>query len=266
MSGLLLCLMVGLNFPGESFSAPSLILAALFVLLSSFFTVLFLRQEKRTAQPILDTALLRSRPFAAANVSNLILGMTMMGVFSFVPFYAVSVHGLSTLMSGMILTPRSLAMTIAAVITSLLLKRWGYRWPMVISFVVIAFTTVLLAPRLFPLELTGVRWGTVETLSLVLFLNGLAGGMVYPASNNACIELMPEKVSTIVGLRNMFRNIGAALGVTLTTSILHLTGDPARGFTVVWVSFRPHVPCLAPAPFPHACRKEGFLGIGGGGR
>jgi MFS family permease len=140
-------------------------------------------------------------------------------------------------MSGVILTPRSLAMTIAAVITSLLLKRWGYRWPMVISFVVIAFTTVLLAPRLFPLGLTGVRWGTVETLSLVLFLNGLAGGMVYPASNNACIELMPEKVSTIVGLRNMFRNIGAALGVTLTTSILHLTGDPARGFTVVWILF-----------------------------
>ncbi len=237
MSGLLLCLMVGLNLAGESFSTLSLILAALFVLLSSFFTVLFLRQEKRTAQPILDTALLRSGPFAAANLSNLILGMTMMGVFSFVPFYAVSVHGLSTLMSGVILTPRSLAMTIAAVITSLLLKRWGYRWPMVIGFVVIAFTTVLLAPRLFPLELAGVRWGTVETLSLVLFLNGLAGGMVYPASNNACIELMPEKVSTIVGLRNMFRNIGAALGVTLTTSILHLTGDPARGFTVVWIFF-----------------------------
>ena len=79
--------------------------------------------------------------------------------------------------------------------------------------------------------------GSVETLSLVLFLNGIGGGMVFPASNNACIELMPEKVGTIVGLRNMFRNIGAALGISLVTFILHLSPDPASGFTIVFIVF-----------------------------
>jgi len=31
-----------------------------------------------------------------------------------------------------------------------------------------------------------------------------------PPSNNACIELMPEKVATITGLRGMFRTVGAS--------------------------------------------------------
>jgi MFS family permease len=160
----------------------------------------------------------------------------MMGAFSFVPLYVTSVCKLSTLMSGMILTPRSLAMAVAAAVTSFLLKRWGYRWPMVLGFGLISLTTILLAPGLPMWGITGLRWGTVETLSLLLFLNGIAGGVVFPASNNACIELMPEKVATIVGLRNMFRNVGAALGISLVTSILHLIPDPARGFTIVFIS------------------------------
>jgi len=236
MSGSLLFLMFGLNLASESFSTRSILLAALFVTVSLFFVVLFLRQEKRTAHPILDVALLRSTPFVAANISNLVVGITMMGAFSFVPLYVTSVCKLSTLMSGMILTPRSLAMAVAAAVTSFLLKRWGYRWPMVLGFGLISLTTILLAPGLPMWGITGLRWGTVETLSLLLFLNGIAGGVVFPASNNACIELMPEKVATIVGLRNMFRNVGAALGISLVTSILHLSPDPARGFTIVFIS------------------------------
>ncbi|HME42058.1 MAG TPA: MFS transporter [Syntrophorhabdales bacterium] len=237
MSGSLLFLMFGLNLVGESFSIPSVLLAVLFVLASLFLAVLFLRQEKRAASPILDIVLLRSTPFVAANASNLIVGMTMIGVFSFIPLYATSVHKLSTLMSGVILTPRSLAMAIVAGVTSFSLKKWGYRWPMVLGFGLTSLTTILLVPGLSLWGITSIRWGTVETLSLLLLLNGIAGGLVWPAANNACIELMPEKVGTIVGLRNMFRNIGAALGVSVITFILHVSSDPASGFTIAFISF-----------------------------
>ncbi len=237
MSGCLLLLMFGLNFVAEGLSTPSVLLATLFVLISFFLAVLFLRQEKRAAQPILDLALLQSRPFVAANVSNLIIGMIVIGVFSFVPLYATSVHGLSTLMSGVILTPRSLGMAIAAAVTSFFLRAWGYRWPMVLGFGLISVTTILLAPGLPTWGITGARWGTVETLSLLLLLNGIGGGVVFPAANNACIELMPEKVGTIVGLRNMFRNIGAALGVSFITFILRVSSTTTGGFAIAFISF-----------------------------
>jgi MFS family permease len=161
--------------------------------------------------------------------------MTMMGAFSFVPLYVISVCKLSTLMSGVILTPRSVAMAGAATVTAFLLRRWGYRWPMVLGFVFIAITTILQAPGLLMWGASGFRMGTVGMLSILLFVNGIAGGMVFPASNNACIELMPEKVGTVVGLRNMFRNVGAALGISLVTFILHVSHDLTSGFTIVFI-------------------------------
>ena len=237
MSGSLLSLMLGLNFVAESFSVPSILLAALLVLVSLRLAFLFLRQEKRAARPIIDAALLESKAFAAANVSNLVVGMTTMGVFSFAPLYVVSVHGLSTLMSGMILTPRSLAMAFTAGVTSFLLRRFGYRWPMVIGFAANGITIILFAPGLFPAHGAGAGWGILGALSVLLFVNGLGTGMIFPASNNACIELMPEKVGTIVGLRNMFRNIGGALAISIVTCILHLSPNTASGFVVVFIAF-----------------------------
>ncbi|MGA2106483.1 MAG: MFS transporter, partial [Syntrophorhabdales bacterium] len=91
------------------------------------------------------------------------------------------------------------------------------------------------APGLLMWGASGFRMGTVGMLSILLFVNGIAGGMVFPASNNACIELMPEKVGTVVGLRNMFRNVGAALGISLVTFILHVSHDLTSGFTIVFI-------------------------------
>ena len=48
-------------------------------------------------------ALLKSKPFLAANLYNMIFGAGVFAIFAFVPLYATSVHKLSTLMSGVIL-------------------------------------------------------------------------------------------------------------------------------------------------------------------
>lgn len=92
MIGSLLFLMFGLNLAGESFSTLSILIASSFALVSLFLAFLFLRQERRAANPILDAGLLQSKPFAAANLSNMAVGMVTMGVFSFIPFYATSVQ------------------------------------------------------------------------------------------------------------------------------------------------------------------------------
>ena len=237
MSSSLLLLLLGLNLVGERPSAVSMILAGILVLISFFLGICFLKQEKRAHAPIIDTKLLESRAFVAANVSNLIVGMTSMGLFSFIPLYSISVHKFSTLMSGMILTPRSLAMTVTSAATSFLLRRLGYRWPMVIGFITMGLGIILLTPGLLLTSAGGALGGVIGTFSIIMFLNGISAGMVFPSANNACIELMPEKVGTIVGLRNMFRNIGGALAISLITFVLHLSPDAFTGFMIVFISF-----------------------------
>jgi len=83
----------------------------------------------------------------------------------------------------------------------------------------------------------GIQLGIAEILALLVMLSGIGTGIALPASNNACIELMPEKVATITGLRGMFRTVGGALGVSLITIILHSTSDLAYGFRITFISF-----------------------------
>jgi EmrB/QacA subfamily drug resistance transporter len=235
--GAVLFLMLGLNLVAESFSFSSLLLALIFLAVSSSFLYLFFRQEKKDSNPILDTALLRSKPFLAANLFNMMVGAGVFGIFVFIPLYATSVHKLSTLVSGIILTPRSLAVIPAAAITSFLLKRWGYRWPMVLGLSIISLTTILLGQEYRLWRMMGIHLGVAESIAFIVMLTGVGMGIVFPPSNNACIELMPEKVATITGLRGMFRNVGGALGISVITIILHSSSTPANGFRATFVSF-----------------------------
>ena len=236
--GTILFLMLGLNLIAEDFSISHLLLTTIFLVISFSFVYLFFRQEKRDSNPILDMALLRSKPFLAANLYNMIFGAGVFGIFAFVPLYATSVHKLSTMMSGMILTPRSIGIIPAAAITSFLLKRWGYRSPMVWGLIIISLSTVLLADQGSRLLSTlGINLEVAETLAILVMVNGIGMGLALPASNNACIELMPEKVATITGLRGMFRGVGGAFGISLITVILHLSSTPGNGFSITFISF-----------------------------
>ncbi len=236
--GAILFLMLGLNVTAENLTSSHLLLTILFLGGSFIFLYLFWGQERRVSNPILDMTLLRSKPFLAANLYNTMVGVAVIGIFSFIPLYATSVHKLSTLASGMILTPRAAAVIPTSAVISFLLRRWGYRWPMVLGLTMVSLSTILLAgPGLALLGRTGIGLGTTEILAVLVMLNGIGIGFAIPASNNACIELMPEKVATITGLRGMFRSVGGAVGISLITLILHLSSTPAMGFRITFFSF-----------------------------
>ena len=132
--GAILFLMLGLNFIAESFSTASLLLTVIFLVVSFAFFSLFFRQEKKDSNPILDMALLRSKPFLAANLYNMMVGAGVFGTFAFIPLYATSVHNLSTLVSGMILTPRSLGVIPASAVTSFSTQAMGLPMAYVLGY------------------------------------------------------------------------------------------------------------------------------------
>jgi len=257
--GAILFLMLGLNLIAEGFSTSSLLLTVLFLVVSFSFFSLFVYQEKKDSNPMLDMALLRSKPFLAANLYNMMVGAGVFGTFAFIPLYATSVHQLSTLASGMILTPRSLGVIPASAITSFLLKRWGYRWPMVLGLSIISLSTILLDSRgLQLLRIIGIHLGVAEILAVLIMVTGIGVGIALPASNNACIELMPEKVATITGLRGMFRSVGGAFGISLITIILHSSSTPAHGFSATFFSFGLGLLLTIPLVFLMPTGKKGW--------
>jgi EmrB/QacA subfamily drug resistance transporter len=257
--GAILSLMLGLNFVAEEFALSSFLLAILLWAASSSFLYLFFRQEKKHSNPILDIALLRSKPFLAANLYNMMIGVGVFGIFPFIPLYATSVHKLSTLMSGMILTPRSIGVISASAVTSFLLRRWGYRWPMILGLTIISLSTILLGSRVLPFQNTpGTHLGVAEVLAVLMLFTGIGIGIALPASNNACIELMPERVATITGLRGMFRYVGGAFGISLITIILHLGSTRQSGFRATFILFGLGLLFAIPLVFLMPSGKQGW--------
>ena len=229
--------MLGLNHIAEPTTFFTRPLAVVFLIIGIALVWLFVRHEKTSSHPILDTTLLKSKPFLAANLFNLLMGATTFGVFSFIPLYAVSVYQLSAMSSGMILTPRSAGGIAAAAITSFFLTRWGYRKPMIWGLSIASIITIVLGQGLPSWNVVDLVGGEVLFLASLMLVSGIAIGMIMPPSNNACIELMPDKVATITGLRGMFRTVGGVLGVSLITMILHLSSNPVAGFKIAFTSF-----------------------------
>ena len=146
-------------------------------------------------------------------------------------------HPLSTLLSGVILTPRSVGVICTSTVTSFYLARWGYRAPMLWGVGTLAAGTLLLGDVQFLVaRALGIQGGATALLAGEVLLLGLGMGIASPASNNACIDLMPSHVATITGLRGMFRFVGGALGISLATIILRVSATPATGFRNAFVA------------------------------
>jgi EmrB/QacA subfamily drug resistance transporter len=216
MSGGLLGLMLGLNQLGEQ-GLASPVPWTLLVLGVALLAV-FVRRQDHSAQPIIPPWLLRRPAFAILNGLNLIYGAFALGMFSFVPLYAQVRFGMDPLQAGTLLTARALGMMSVAVAVSFAIRRIGYRPPMVVGFVVIGLGLVMLA--LPPAGMSPFWW-----LSLGSLLCGVGVGTSGPASNNAAVDLMPDQVAVISGLRGMFRQVGGIVMVSLVALLIAQSGD-----------------------------------------
>lgn len=232
-AGALVALMVGLSLTGSAGGASAWVLVGMLLAGSAVCIVFFARRETRVKDAFIDTKLLADRPFAAANIYNFVFG-GIFGAVSLVPLYAVSIYGMSTLESGLILTPRSIGMMAASLVVSFMLVRWGYRRPMLVGTIIVIVCFVLLVTEAAGIAFLLPLLGATPFLLVTMGVMGLGIGTAAPAANNACIELMPERVGTISSIRGVFRQSGSVLGITIGSLLLHFLGL-AAGFQVFFI-------------------------------
>ena len=121
-------------------------------------------------------------------------------------------------------------------VTSVFLNRWGYRGPMAGGFLILSLSFLALSFSLNSPVIMGHIITDFWWLAVLVFCSGLGTGLATPSSNNAAIELMPEKIAEISGLRGMFRITGGVMGTSIIVLILSLYPEKAAGFQVVFLS------------------------------
>ena len=210
--------------------------------------LLFVRHIQRHTAPFIPARLLYGHGFGVMNLINFVYGGAVLGLAAVVPLYAELRYGLRPLAAGTLLTSRAVGMIAVAGIASMALRRTGSRRPMIIGFSLIALGLVLLW---LPPHVAGpYGW-----LAVAAGLTGLGMGMAVPATNNATLQLAPDQVAAITGLRGMFRQSGSILTISATTALLATAHDPAvaqsRVFLVFAVLMAALIPLILVVPDHH---------------
>ncbi|MDQ1550634.1 MAG: hypothetical protein QOD50_56, partial [Actinomycetota bacterium] len=192
--------------------------------------VLFIRHSRTSEAPFIPMRLLHGRGFGVMNLINFFYGAAALGFGALVPLYAEERFNVPILQAGTLLTARALGMICVAGIAVLTLRRTGYRLPMIVGFAIIA---IGLAGMAFaPNDVPAYLW-----LSIAGGITGIGMGLSVPASNNATMQLAPDQLAGIAGLRGMFRQSGAIMGVSITTAILAGSNNTGETLAVVFAVF-----------------------------
>ena len=188
-------------------------------LLAIVALVAFVRHSARAQRPFIPLRFLAGKGFGVMNLLNFLFGSSALGFAALVPLYAHDRYGLRSLEAGTLLTARAVGMIAIAGLAVFMLRRTGYRWPMVAGFGLTA--AGLIAMAVAPPVLSPYAW-----LALAAAVCGIGMGVCTPAANNATMQLAPEQAAAVAGLRGMFRQSGAITAVSVTAAVLARSANP----------------------------------------
>jgi len=196
--------------PRRGWTSP--LILSLFILTAVGATALAI-VEVRRREPLIDMRFFRSAPFAGASLIA-IFAFFVLGSFLFLnTLYLQDVRHYSALQSGLLTLPMAAMLFVFARISGSLVGSRGPRLPLVIAGVPLAVGSVLLT-RL-----------TLHTSIFYLFVAyliiGVGCGLVNAPISSTAVSGMPlDQAGVAGGLASTSRQVGSALGVAVTGSIV----------------------------------------------
>jgi EmrB/QacA subfamily drug resistance transporter len=216
-------LSLGLSFGSEwGWTSPAIILtlAVALVVLGAAIVI-----ERRRRDPIIDLGQLLSRRLGVPLASFLFSILALFAVSFLLPFYLEELRGLTPLAAGLLLTPYSLGLAVAAPISGRLADRGHARWLGSIGLGLAAASLGLLAQL-------GVSTSRGDIV-LLLAVSGIGQGLFLSPNTTAVMSAVPaEQSGTASSLIATTRVVGQALSVAIAGAIFIGLGGAAAGATL----------------------------------
>lgn len=170
--------------------------------------LVFVRVERRAAEPVLPLWVFRDRALNVANAVTFLVGVVMLGLSSYVPLFAQGVLGTGAVVGGLVLAGMTLGWPLAASNSGRLYLSRGFRATLVLGSIV----TILGGALLTTLDAGSPVWW----VAVPNFVMGLGFGLVAsPALVAAQTSVSWESRGVATGANMFARSIGSAVGVAI---------------------------------------------------
>ncbi len=172
--------------------------------------------EHRSSHPAFDVRYFGNRQFSASIGAISVMSFGLNGVVFFFVFYTQSVRGYSALVSGLLLLPLAAAQMYFAPRARHVVERFGARETCTGAL-------VLMAASFFGFLALG-RTTPIWVLEVCFFVMGMAMAHILPPATVMVMTSLPqEKAGSGSAINNVFRQVGAAIGIAVLGSLLSYT-------------------------------------------
>jgi len=175
--------------------------------LTAAATVAFCVTEARAAEPMLPLHVFRNRNFSLAMMMTFLTGLAMFGAMTFLPLYQQTVQGASPTVSGLMLTPMMLGVTVTSIVAGQVTTKTGrYKVFPILGGGIMGVGLYLL---------TGLGIGTTRLTSGIYYVVlGLGMGfLMQMVSLIAQNSVQQRDMGVASSARMFFQQIGGSLGV-----------------------------------------------------
>ncbi|MEP7764962.1 MDR family MFS transporter [Sanguibacter sp. 25GB23B1] len=198
--------------------------------------VAFVLVERRAEEPLIPLHLFKNRTFAISTAVGLVIGMGMFAALSFLPTFLQMSSGAGVTESGFLMLPMMAGLMLTAIGSGILITRTGHYRQYPIAGMAIA-TLALVALT----QITGDT--SLVVFGIMLFVLGAGLGLVMQTIVLAVQNAVdPHEIGTATSSNNFFREIGAAVGIAVFSTIF--TGRLADNLTDVATSVPPEQTAL----------------------
>ncbi|MFE6229216.1 MFS transporter [Streptomyces sp. NPDC057854] len=186
----------------------------LLLLAAVALTALFLRVERRAAEPMIDLGLLRRPEFRVATLGALFTGLAVIGLFSVVPTLLQHGAGMAPAATAWLFLLWSGTSFVVALQARRLAGRVPAAYQLALGFVLSAAGVLAL---LGALDSAGLPW---PRLVAGLVVAGAGSGLLNAALPRLAVDSVPpERAAMGSGANNTARYIGSAAGVALMLAL-----------------------------------------------
>jgi EmrB/QacA subfamily drug resistance transporter len=176
-------------------------------LLSAASTAGFLFSQTRVPEPILPLHVFKNRNFSVTMALTFLVGLAMFGAMTFLPLYQQTVQGASPTVSGLLLVPMMVGMTITSIVSGQITTRTGrYR-----AFPILGGAIMMVA--MFLLTHLGVSTTRLTSAIYYVVLGLGMGFLMQMVSLIAQNSVEQKDMGVASSARMFFQQIGGSLGV-----------------------------------------------------
>jgi EmrB/QacA subfamily drug resistance transporter len=169
--------------------------------------------ESRTAQPMVDIRLFRSRVFGGGTTVTMLWAFGIFGIYFFTSIYLQTILGFSATKAGLVFVPMAICMAVFASVAPQLAPRLGTHRIVGLGMAAMAVGLYLVA------RLGG--GATFASLMPGFLMFGAGAGLMTVPLTNAVLHSMPTERSGVASaLMNASRELAGLLGITVIGAVL----------------------------------------------